>query len=65
MVFVQFDPITGFNICIQQDGKRYQGLSYTQMGYAENEVKVECEINEKVSSFENWPVDTTVACSTR
>ena len=62
MVFVPFDPISGFEVCIKQDGKLYQGMSYTKMGYAKNEVKLECEINKKVTPFENWPVDTTMAC---
>jgi hypothetical protein len=47
LVLVPFDPITGFNLCLEIEGKKYFGVNYVHMGYSSDKVDVHCGVTEQ------------------
>ena len=66
MLLLPYDAITGFRICIEQDGKAYHGLNFFHMGSSTGSVSVHCHITKNsipaISRSLFYPEDSTNVC---
>lgn len=54
MLLIPHDRLGGFHICVEQDGKKYHGVSKGRLGYRLMKFKVVCDLSSGRAPTGNW-----------